>query len=266
MPRRPLGSAACDAWPWWFAPAGVLCAFAATGLLAAVVIGIVTASSSADANASGVALALTAVQDAVFIVTAVAFAAAGGTLSAAALGLRPVGRTRLAVSVAGGLVAFLVFAATWTAVTGQSAEQDTLESLGTDDSTTNLVLTALLVVVAAPVAEELLFRGLAYRALRNAMAPGIAAAVVGVGFGAIHYSGPDSAGVIVPLAVLGALFCLLYEWTGSLWPSIGLHVANNTLALAATSESTAAPLASASVGLVMLAVVAVISSRPERSS
>lgn len=264
MRRRPLGSAACDAWPWWFAPVGVLSAFAATGLAAAVVVGIVSTSTSADADAPGVALTLTAFQDAAFILTAVLFAAAGGRLSAAALGLRPVGRKTLVVAVGGGLVAFLVFAAAWTLITGQSAEQETLKSLGTDESTTNLVLTALLVVAVAPVAEELLFRGLAYRALRNAMAPGIAAAVIGIGFGVIHYSGPESAGVIVPLAVLGALFCLLYEWTGSLWPSIGLHVANNALALAVTSESAGAPLASASVGVVMLAVVAAFSSCPER--
>lgn len=264
MRRGPLGSATCDAWPWWFAPVGVLSAFAATGLAGAVIVGIVTANSSIDTDAPGVALTLTAFQDAAFILTAVLFAAAGGGLSAAALGLRPVGRKALAISVAGGLAGFLLFAAAWTALTGQSAEQETLESLGTDESTTNLVLTALLVVGVAPVAEELLFRGLAYRALRNAMAPGIAAAVIGVGFGAIHYSGPESAGVIFPLAVLGALFCLLYEWTGSLWPSIGLHVANNALALAATSESAGAPLASASVGVVMLAVVAALSSRPER--
>lgn len=266
MRRRPLGSATCDAWPWWFAPVGVLSAFAATGLAAAVVVGIATASTSIDADAPGVALALTALQDGAFILTAVLFAAAGGGLSAAALGLRSVGRRRLAVSIAGGLAGFLAFAAAWTALTGQTGEQETLKSLGTDENTINLVLTALLVVGVAPVAEELLFRGLAYRALRNAMAPAIAAAVIGIGFGAIHYSGPDSAGVIVPLAVLGALFCLLYEWTGSLWPSIGLHVANNALALAVTSDRAGAPLASASVGLVMLAGVAALSSRPEGRS
>ena len=45
----------------------------------------------------------------------------------------------------------------------------------------------------------------------------------------IHAGGSDPA-YLVPLGVFGALLCLLYARTGSLWPCIALHCANNTLA------------------------------------
>jgi len=37
-------------------------------------------------------------------------------------------------------------------------------------------------------------------------------------------------GFIVPLAALGAILCLLYEWTRSLYPCIALHALNNSVA------------------------------------
>ena len=37
----------------------------------------------------------------------------------------------------------------------------------------------------------------------------------------------------MPLAFFGMVLCLLYERTGSLWPCIALHCANNTLAFGA---------------------------------
>mgnify|MGYP000173810412 CR=1 FL=1 len=53
--------------------------------------------------------------------------------------------------------------------------------------------------------------------------------LVGVLFGAVHAGGSDAA-FLVPLAVLGVLFCLLYERTGSLYPPIVLHAINNSIA------------------------------------
>jgi len=51
-------------------------------------------------------------------------------------------------------------------------------------------------------------------------------------FGMLHFTGPDSIGVVPPLVVLGIVLALLYERTGSLWPPIILHAINNGLALA----------------------------------
>ena len=38
--------------------------------------------------------------------------------------------------------------------------------------------------------------------------------------------------LLPPLALLGFIFCLVYERTGSLFPVIGMHAFNNTLAFA----------------------------------
>jgi len=38
---------------------------------------------------------------------------------------------------------------------------------------------------------------------------------------------------LVPLAFLGVLLCGIYQWTGSLYPCIALHVLNNSISLGA---------------------------------
>ena len=58
-----------------------------------------------------------------------------------------------------------------------------------------------------------------------------AALVAGTVFGLLHAFTGLSA--VPPLIALGAIFCLLYEKTGSIVPGILLHMLNNSLALAA---------------------------------
>jgi membrane protease YdiL (CAAX protease family) len=85
-----------------------------------------------------------------------------------------------------------------------------------------LVLAGFFVSVSAPVTEELFFRGLLYRALRNRMRVAPAALVAGVLFGLIHgLSFPLD--TLPPRVVFGVIACLLYEETGSLLPGIALH-------------------------------------------
>ena len=57
-------------------------------------------------------------------------------------------------------------------------------------------------------------------------------------FGVIHYdfSGADALLILPPLAVLGFMFCLVYEKTGSLWPVIALHSFNNAIAYGVAVE------------------------------
>ena len=51
----------------------------------------------------------------------------------------------------------------------------------------------------------------------------------------LHFN-PDnptgSWGVVVQLTVLGIALAWVYERTGSIWPSIGIHALNNALAFA----------------------------------
>ena len=54
-------------------------------------------------------------------------------------------------------------------------------------------------------------------------------------FGLIHV-GSAPVGYLVPLAFFGFGLCLLYERTGSLYPSIALHALNNSIALGANLD------------------------------
>ena len=130
-----------------------------------------------------------------------------------------------------------------------------------------LVASTLVVVVVAPLAEEIFFRGFCYRALRNRFGRWTAALLVGGVFSSIHYTGPDTLALLAPLAVLGILFCLLYERTGSLYPAIALHIVNNAIALSATAEASAAPFVAAVAATAALAGCATLArARPSRPS
>ena len=88
-------------------------------------------------------------------------------------------------------------------------------------------------IVVAPTAEEFFFRGFFYRALRTRMGVLAAALLDGLLFGAIHYSGSKTAVLLPVLALLGFMFCLVYERTGTLFATIGLHALNNCVAYGA---------------------------------
>ncbi|MEU7318322.1 CPBP family intramembrane glutamic endopeptidase [Streptomyces sp. NPDC007083] len=88
------------------------------------------------------------------------------------------------------------------------------------------VVALLLVLVAAPAAEEMLFRGLLYPLLRRRA--GVVASVfitAGV-FGLMHGNAVQFAAVL-PLAVLLAL---VYERMRALWPCVFLHLGFNLVA------------------------------------
>jgi hypothetical protein len=120
-----------------------------------------------------------------------------------------------------------------------------------------MVLGAILVVGVAPVAEEFFFRGFFYRALRSRFSMIIAALIDGLVFGAIHYTDPKTLSLLPILMVLGFVFCVLYEYTGTLFATIALHAINNGIAYASTVHGSAAlsiGLAAAVVAGCMLTV------------
>ena len=88
-----------------------------------------------------------------------------------------------------------------------------------------LALALFLAAVVAPIAEETFFRGFLFAGLRKNYPFWIAAA----GSASIFAAGHMVPGAILPLFVLGFLFAWLRERTGSLWPSIAMHMLNNAL-------------------------------------
>jgi len=85
------------------------------------------------------------------------------------------------------------------------------------------------VILAAPIAEELFFRGFMQPALERRIGFIPALLATSALFSAIHL---DPVGFI-GLMQLGMLFGLLRHATGSLWPSMMAHATNNALAATA---------------------------------
>lgn len=145
--------------------------------------------------------------------------------------------------VVGGVVlAFVVYALLSSALgslLGVGDQKDDLpDKLGAKDTALAGLVIAFCVTVLAPVGEEFLLRGVVYPGLRNTLsrispkyvAIGIAAAIDGLIFGALHAAG--SKAIFLPiLALFGAVLCLLYQASGSLYAPIVLHMTNNVLAI-----------------------------------
>jgi membrane protease YdiL (CAAX protease family) len=236
-PARPeLPEGAAPRWPAWYAGVGFLVALIAT----LVVVGILAAALGVTSDDEDPAFTASAtfLQSLIFIGTAVMFASFTRTPRAEHFGLRPtrfwpaVGWAALAISV------FYVGIAVYTAVLQPDAEQTVAQDLGANESTFGLIAAGFMVICVAPVAEEFFFRGFFYRALRSRYSVLAAAAIDGLLFGVIHYdfSGADALLFVPPLAVLGFLFCLVYERTGSIYPVIGMHALNNAIAFGVTVE------------------------------
>ncbi len=104
-------------------------------------------------------------------------------------------------------------------------EEKLLEKLGTNESTLLLVLSAALTCVVAPIGEEFLFRGYIFTALRNWRGTWPAALITGAAVRRACTSARRPLLDLLPLAALGFGLCLLYRHTGSLYPCIVAHCA-----------------------------------------
>ena len=81
--------------------------------------------------------------------------------------------------------------------------------------------------IVAPLAEEAIFRWLIFLRLRDNLRLITAAVLSGVLFGIYH--GNLVQGIYA--SILGTVFALLLEWSGSLWSSVLLHMGANIWSL-----------------------------------
>jgi len=107
------------------------------------------------------------------------------------------------------------------------AEQEQDIGLGSISGPWQYLGAFVLLVVVAPISEELIFRGVLFAGWRSKGFV-VAAIVSSTFFGLAHWQ-PN---VVLATAVLGWILAYLYEKTGSLWAPIGLHAAKNALAFA----------------------------------
>ena len=222
-------------WPWWSAFVALLGAFVLTAIgvlvvdLPAVAFGVKITSSHTP---PGLTIADTFVQDLAFVAAPLICAHVFTTaVRPWQFGLRRpgVGWGAAAMMVVGLVVAFLLLNAIWSQIVNPGKEK-LLEQLGTKESTLLLILSAGLTCVVAPMCEEFLFRGYIFTALRQ-WGLLTAAIVDGLLFGGVHASSAPALDLL-PLAALGFGLCLLYRYSGSLYPGMGAHALNNSLAFA----------------------------------
>ena len=88
------------------------------------------------------------------------------------------------------------------------------------------ILAFVSLVVLAPVAEEILFRGYLFGKLQKNVATWIAILISSAVFAAVHLAW----NVGIDVFALGIVLCLLRIVSNSLWPSILLHMLKNGIA------------------------------------
>ncbi len=94
-----------------------------------------------------------------------------------------------------------------------------------------LILAFLTLVVLAPVAEEVLFRGYLFGKLQKYVPVWVAVLATSLLFGFIHVAfSQDAWNVAVDTFALSVVLCLLRISTGSIWASMLLHMIKNGIA------------------------------------
>jgi membrane protease YdiL (CAAX protease family) len=105
----------------------------------------------------------------------------------------------------------------------QLPEQDAVFILRLADSWLDRIVLGAVAIIIAPVAEESLFRGIFYPAIKRLGFPNAALWISSLVFGLIHFNVLS----FLPLVVLAVVLVKLYEKTGNLLACIGCHAAFN---------------------------------------
>ena len=232
-PEMPEGADPFPRWRVWFAAAGFAIGVGA-GIVAAVLLlpalAVVTWGFDVDTDDSLPVLELVATffQDIGWVIGAVVLAGTVGPVKAWHFGFQ---RPRLGPAVGWSVVAILAYVAI-TLIYTLLLDPESQEPIETGERYGTLIGTVVVIVVVAPLFEEIFFRGFLYRILRGRLGLWPALVIGGSLFGAVHLTsgGPLAVALIAPL---GFLLCLIYERSGSLYPVIALHALNNGLVAAA---------------------------------
>lgn len=236
-PEMPEGVQRFPEWPAWFALVGFLVGIAAT-FLGVGILGAIAVATGVKTDSPTFVVIGTVVQGFAFAASALFFASRVRRPLPWHFGLRSAPLRSAIGWAALGIVAFYVVTAVYGVVVKPDTEQKTVEALGGDQGTVGLIIAGVMVICVAPAIEEFFFRGFFYRALRHRFTIVVAALIDGAVFGVIHYSGDGLDGLLIlpPLALLGVIFCLVYERTGSLLVPIGMHAFNNAVAYGAQAD------------------------------
>lgn len=140
--------------------------------------------------------------------------------------------------IAGALVALLFLPVSWglqhtsALVISQlqqwgvrAEEQQAVQALRSAVSSMDRLKMAVVTILLAPLAEEVLFRGLLYAWIRQIGYPRLALWVTAATFALVHFN----IATFLPLFVLAVILAVLYERTGNLLAPIAAHSTFNAL-------------------------------------
>lgn len=113
----------------------------------------------------------------------------------------------------------------WIESLGVESMQDTVKLLRESDDLAVIGLMAVAAVIAAPLCEEIVFRGYLYAAAKKFAGPWMAGICSAMVFAAAH----GSLAALLPLFVFGCVLVILYEVTGSIWAPVAAHFCFNGL-------------------------------------
>jgi membrane protease YdiL (CAAX protease family)/uncharacterized RDD family membrane protein YckC len=217
--------------PW--APRKTLWGLIGGLLLAIIIPPLLVAPFDPDFESDGALLTAQGIFDGLLVMVAVGIAS-GWRFRPLSAALRQLGLRRFPLSAFGWmfvmLFAYYAGAVLFSALVVQPEQEDIGKELGVCNPGVGIAIAAvLIIVIAAPLTEELFFRGFFFAGLRSRWSLWPSAIVSGAVFGLVHApTGPTAA---IPLAGLGVGLAWLYERSGSLWPSITAHFLNNALAI-----------------------------------
>lgn len=127
-----------------------------------------------------------------------------------------------------GLVTYLVVEILFPSV---DVPQQSTVTLAQDVTGWGIALAVVAIVIAAPIYEEIVFRGILLSRTLRLMPPWAAYAVNGLAFGAIHLVDPDAWFAAILLVPVGAWLAWIAHRRGNLSPAILAHMGLNALAL-----------------------------------
>lgn len=240
-----------DAWPWYYSLAAFISGFVFSQILIGILYAAWLGAGGKPDDDTWFLVIASGINSMVFVVAAVTIAGMSGPVSARDFGLvrAPLGQA-VGKSVA-ILASYFILLAVYNELVSL-APDDAAEKLGANSGALGMLAFAILVAVIAPIAEEIFYRGMVFRALANGVGVWLGAIISGVLFGAVHIDslGSERLLQVVPLGLLGIFFAVLYFWSGTLFAPIALHATNNALAVAAFANDQDSTIGLVAIGII----------------
>ncbi len=204
-------------------------------LIAGVAYPLITGVVDEQALREDLRLTVVAViaQQVAIVLACILLVRAKGSRPVPALGIRIRPVDFIGIPVGMGLAAVLGIIVAPISNVGDDSKQVIVEQLEKAQGVW-LVLFAIVVLFGAPIAEELLYRGLLTRSLQRRGSTLTTVLISGLVFGVSHLIDPKALPALPALVFLGMLLAVTALWTGRLGTPICLHMGFNAVAVIST--------------------------------